>query len=231
MLLGMYRFAYPFAYVLNRFGVSPDQITTLSLLSAIMAFLALVLDASITWFCIFWGLAVLFDFCDGTVARMSSKIATRVFRFDHMSDIFKISLIVIGVAIKFDNTNLWVLSAIFLFVYLYSEIVSHDLKHALAISSDDAMTIPMDPWVSAPRAQRIRDRVPVIGYVANRLPLVYVFLYQCFVAISTFNGHTLLVFLALPVGGAITHATLTYLSMLSLRSGASVIWKLWRMSR
>jgi hypothetical protein len=229
LLLAMYRFAYPFAFLLNRFGLSPDQITTLSLLSAFAAFAALILDASVAWFWLFWGLTVLFDFCDGTVARMSSRIATRAFRYDHMSDILKISLVVVGVAIRFEDTHLWALCSIFLFIYLYSEIVSHDLKRALEISKPNAQST--FPEYKPQKPQRIRDRVPVIGFVANRLPFFYNFLLQCFVAISTFNGHTLLVFMALPLGGAITYVTMSYLSTLSLLGCIVGIRQLWRMRR
>lgn len=229
LLLSMYRFAYPFAFLLNRFGLSPDQITTLSLLSAIAAFAALILDASTALFCFFWGFTVLFDFCDGTVARMSSRIATRAFRYDHMSDIFKISLVSVGVAIRFGDAPLWTLCSVFLFTYLYSEIVSHDLKRTLELSNIDLT--PKAPEFELKKRQRIRDRVPVIRYIANRLPVFYTFLQQCFVAISTFNGHTLLVFFALPYGGDITYATLLYLTTLCLLSCGKGIRQLWRMRR
>lgn len=231
LMLIMYRLAYPFAVIFSRQKVSPDRVTTLSLLSAILAFVALVLNASTTWFCFFWGLAVLFDFCDGTVARISSQNATRVFRYDHMSDIFKISLVVVGIAIRFDSPYLWALTSVFLFVYLYSEIVSHDLKYALENSKSDELVLSLPPRGGSIAPQRIRDRVWVVGFVAYRLPFVYTFLLQCFMAISTFNGHTLLVFFALPLGGAITYVTLSYLTTLSLLSCMVSIRQLWRMRR
>lgn len=230
VLLLMYRLAYPFAFLLNRLRISPDQITTLSVLSAIVAFLSLLLHASAAWFCLFWGLAILFDFCDGTVARMSSRIATRAFRYDHMSDIFKMSLVVIGVAIHFDDVILWGLCSTFVFVHLYSEIVSHDLRHVLE-RLKAVIAVPPGDEVEPRAASRLRDRVPAIRFLVTRLPFVYILLQQIYVVTTTFNGHTLLVFLALPIGGVSTYAAMSYLTILALRSCVSDIRTLWRMRR
>ena len=232
-LLTMYRFAFPFAVLLNRFGFSPDQITTLSLVSAFLALLTLVLHASAEWFCLFWGLTVLFDFCDGTVARMSSRIATRAFRYDHMSDILKMGLVVLGVAIRFDETILWGLCLTFLFVYLYSEIVSHDLTHTLALASVAVMNSSNEPHLSQEQqyAPRLRERIPLVRFVVNRMPFLYKILQQIHVALTTFNGHTLLVFLVLPIGGMVTYIAMIYLSLLALRSCVSDIRTLWQMRR
>lgn len=234
LLLAMYRFAYPFAFILNRIRISPDRITTLSLLSAALAFLTLVLHASYGWFCLFWGLAVLLDFCDGTVARMSSRIATRAFRYDHMSDIFKISLVVIGVAIRFDETPLWILCSTFLFVYLYSEIVNHDLRHTFErskVTAEIRLPTPNTSDADGQATRRLRDRSLVIGFLFNRLRFVYIFLQQLYVATTTFNGHTLLVFLALPAGGMITYSAIFYLTLLATRGAVIDIRTLWRMRR
>lgn len=232
LLLVMYRLAYPFAVLLNRLRISPDQITTLSLLSAIAAFSALVLHASAAWFFLFWGLAVLLDFCDGTVARMSSRIATRAFRYDHMSDIFKMCLVVVGVAIRFDEPCLWALCSTFLFVHLYSEIVSHDLKYALERARVAAAApVHAEGEAEVYTAPRLRERIPAIRFLVTRLPFVYILLQQTYVATTTFNGHTLLVFLAFPVGGAWTYGALLYLTVLALHSCVSGILSLWRMRR
>jgi hypothetical protein len=230
LMVVMYRLAYPFSFILNRTGISPDQITTLSLLSAIMAFFVLILHASIIWFILFWGIAVLLDFCDGTVARMSSRISTRAFCYDHMSDIVKISLVIVGVAIHFDDKTLWVLCSTFLFVHLYSEIVSHDLKNLTERwEATNSQLLPAD--VDSRIVPRVRDRILVVHFLVTRLPLVYRSLLQIYVIMTTFNGHTLLLFLALPLGGVWTYATVTYLIVLAVHSGVRSIRTLWSMRR
>ena len=81
----MYRIAYPFAVLLNKLHLSPNQITTQSLVFSILAFIALIYDEGWVWFSIFWGVSLLLDFCDGTVARMANKVSKTAFRYDHMS--------------------------------------------------------------------------------------------------------------------------------------------------
>lgn len=231
LLYAMYRFAYPFAYVLNCVGISPDAITTLSILSAIMAFVVLASGAAYGWFVLLWSLTILLDFCDGTVARMSGRIATRMFRFDHMSDMVKIGLVVLGTAIRFGETPLWVLGLSFVFLYLYSEIVHHDLKHiSERARAAAAVTDAPSSEGPAPRGG-LRDRNPAVRFLADRLPWLYKLLWQIYIAVTTFNGHTLLVFLLLPFGGAVTYAALSYLILLSLRDGVRGVRTLWRMQR
>jgi phosphatidylglycerophosphate synthase len=230
LLLLMYRFAYPFARLLNKLNVSPDVITSLSLASAIFAFGSLVENAGSAWFCTFWGLTVLLDFCDGTVARMSNRIATRAFRYDHMSDIFKIFLVVLGAAIHFDERVIWVMSATFVFAYLYSEVLSHDLKHAVE-RKPVAVEVPVADNSARTREVRLRERFPLLGFVVTKMPVVYGLIQLVYVAVTTFNGHTLLVFLALPFGGWITLIALAYLNILALHSCVAGIKSLWRMQR
>ena len=115
--LVMYRFAYPFAVLLNRLGMSANLITTLSLVCSLLAFSALAFDDGWRWFTIFWGTSVLLDFCDGTVARMSDSVSKSAFRYDHMSDLIKISLVIMGAAVRYDDLVIWLLAfaASFLF--------------------------------------------------------------------------------------------------------------------
>jgi len=232
LLYAMYRFAYPFAFVLNRLGVTPDAITTLSILTAILAFASLVLDAPYPWFVLLWALTILLDFCDGTVARMSERIATRMFRFDHMSDMGKIGLVVLGTALRSDETAVWVLGFVFVFLYLYSEIMNHDLKHVSA-RADAAPAVSAAPQAEAGAQQPrgLRQRIPAVRMFAERLPWAYALVHALYVAVTTFNGHTLLVFLLLPFGGAVTYAALSYLILLSLRDSIVGVRTLWRMQR
>jgi len=84
------RFSYPFSVVFAKIGVTPNQITTLSSLLAILSSLALVYDDGWKLFVLFWSLSLLLDFCDGTVARMTDQVRKTAFRYDHTSDLFKI---------------------------------------------------------------------------------------------------------------------------------------------
>lgn len=112
--LVMYRSAYPFAVFLKNLRLSPNLITTLSLIFSILAFAALAFDEGWAWFSVFWGMAVLLDFCDGTVARMTNKLSKQAFRYDHMSDLFKIFLLFLGAGFRYDTGLVWAVAALVL---------------------------------------------------------------------------------------------------------------------
>lgn len=206
----LYRFAYPFASLLNRIGLTPDQITGLSLAFACCAFAALVIDDGAAWFSLFWGISILLDYCDGTVARMSNRISKSAFRFDHMSDIFKIALITFGIGVRNDDILFWSLCSWFMFSYAYSELLSHDLAHIQGKQQEPPDTSPKqrkDNQEPSPSGSWIREHFPTLHRVPAKL----------YAILFTFNGHTLLAFFALPIGGWTTVGTLAYLILLTLK--------------
>ena len=172
---------------------------------------------------------MLLDFCDGTVARMANKISKMAFRYDHMSDIFKISLLILGVGIRFDDLLYWILSATFIFTYTYSEILSHDLKNI----NERRHYESRDPLMPQEKLdnKRLRERFLLVGYVTKKFPFVVNVARQTYTALTSFNGHTLLVFFMLPIGGWVTVAVLFYLITLTVISNYSDINSLWNMSR
>ncbi len=228
----MYRLAYPFAYQLNKLNFSPNLITSLSLVFSILAFAALVFDQGYMLFCLYWALAVLLDFCDGTVARMANKVSKRAFRYDHMSDIFKISLLLLGVGIHFDNLAYWILSSTLIFTYTYSEILTHDSKN---ISTRNSLSDPPVHQAQSIAAQtdkkRLRERFLLIGFVTQQFPMAVSVARQIYIVLTTFNGHTLLVFFVLPVGGWVTIVALAYLILLTVVSSIANISMLWKTNR
>ena len=229
ILMVMYRFAYPFAYLLNKLHLSPNQITTQSLVFTILAFIALIYDKGWGLFSLFWGMAVLLDFCDGTVARMANKVSKSAFRYDHMSDIFKIYLVTLGVGIRYDNLLFWILSSTLIFSYTYSEILSHDLKNIMTQKQNDDST--SSPSNGKAEKRRIRERFVLAGVVVEKFPLMVSVVRNTFAAIIGFNGHTLLVFFTFPIGGWVTMVALIYLISLTAMSSISGINSLRRISR
>lgn len=192
LLLMMYRFTYPFACVFNYLRLTPNQLTVMSCLSAIAAFAALVLCKAATPFVLFWGLSLLLDFCDGTVARMSGQVSRTAFRFDHMSDLAKVSLVIFGVGMRYDEMVMWVLSSAAMFAFLYFSVLNQELKAARSKLAASATAL-------AAKAQPgFQSRLP------STLRVVYA-------ALATINGHTLLVFFALPFGHVWAGAALAYL--------------------
>jgi len=229
-LLLMYRFAYPFAYLLNKIRLSPNNITTQSLVFTVLSFFALIFDDGWIFFTLFWGMAVLLDFCDGTVARMANKVSKTAFRYDHMSDIFKIYLVVLGVGVRNDDPIFWVLCSTLVFSYTYSEVLSHDLKSAEMKNQTTVNSSAVT--VEGPlRRTRIRERFTFIGIVAKEFPFILKLLQAMYGALVSFNGHTLLFFFTFPIGGWVTRTTLIYLISLTAISSVSSINKLRQFSR
>ena len=232
----MYRLAYPFSVFLAKLNLTPNQITTLSLAFSIAAFFSLTSTSGLSWFITFWLIAVLLDFCDGTVARMTNQISKTAFRYDHISDIFKISLISFGVGIRFNDIEIWMLSTSLIFFYNYSEILCHDLISIKKInqikqieSQTHALTIDLESN-NLLEKKRLRDRFILVKFLMGKMPIFMMCLIKIYGDVSnillTFNGHTLLFFLALPVGGWVTKATLLYLICLTLRIVRSSIIEL-----
>ena len=107
---------------------NPNKITTLSIVFSLLAAITLI-ETSYLWFCIFWFFAILLDFCDGTVARMTDNFSNRAFDYDHMSDLFKMAIILLSVSIYYSSKLIWILSFLSSFLLLYYTIINHDLTH------------------------------------------------------------------------------------------------------
>lgn len=192
LLLMMYRFAYPFALVLNKLRLSPNQITTLSTFSAILAASFLMLGCYKAWFLVFWSVSILLDFCDGTIARMSKNISKTAFRYDHMSDIFKIFIIMLAAGVHYDNFLMWISSMVASFFFMYYMLLNHELGNATKL---------LKRTVNESEEQKIEStaipRKHIFKFVRTLIPNDFIlsFLRGVYIALTTINGHTLLLFL------------------------------------
>lgn len=222
--LVMYRGAYPCALMLSRLGLSPNQITTASLISAVIAFYTLAFLDGWIWFSVFWGLSVLLDFSDGTVARMTDRVSKMAFRYDHMSDLFKVSLIILGVGIRYNDPLIWILSVSACFAFMYGDALNRELGIANSRQVEGGMKSTRKPGV------RRRDRYRLIGWVFK-----YEFLYKIYKSIIsvllTVNGHTLLLFFIFVHGPVLAIWGLSYLILVELLVIKSRISKLVVMRR
>jgi len=218
----MYRFAYPFAVLLNNLRVSANLVTSLSLIFSILAFSALAFDEGWVLFSIFWGVTVLLDFCDGTVARMSNKVSKQAFRYDHMSDLFKIFLLFLGAGMRYDTGVVWIVSVVVLFLFMYFMILNHDIVHIRKLSllkepvarDSDPQLPPMDTSPVEP-GLRIRERYRIVAWMV-KFDLLYKVWRLFWPPLTTINGHTLLLFFLFPYGPEAVVLSLGYLGLLAL---------------
>lgn len=204
LLLAMYRFAYPFALLLGWLRLSPNVITTLSLLCALVSALSLVFESGAVFFAVFWGFAVLLDFCDGTVARMTGTVREIAFRYDHFSDLIKIFFVILGVGYRYNGQLIWGGCLTTSFAFMFYVVINHDLgatRQRLRVSQNDQVS----------RCSAAGLRWPLLVMPALKAALL------------TINGHTLLVFFLMPFGRSEAIIGLGYFLALSALRAARCV--------
>lgn len=202
--LFLYKIAYPLSTLFVKLNITPNTITVFSIIFAVISFLALILDNGFIYFTLFWTLSIHLDYCDGTVARMTGNLRKSAFRFDHMSDIIKIGLIIFGVGIRYQTISIWLLSFMSMFSFLYLTIVSHELGYYK--KSKDSL-----PLAEQSNALVIKNNSFIIKLIRNNTLLTN--LYSFF---FTLNGHTLLWFFLISLGPELAKIFLVYFLLLSI---------------
>ena len=87
----------------------------LSNISALLSCLFLFINPYI--FALFWFLALVFDICDGIVARITKQSSAIGSFYDHYSDIVKILLLYFFVAVKYNVVLIWVLAMLNVIIF------------------------------------------------------------------------------------------------------------------
>jgi phosphatidylglycerophosphate synthase len=172
-------------------GLSPNRITSASLLLAVLSAISLA-NQSPALFTILWALSVVLDYTDGQVARMTGVFST--FRFDHYSDVAKMGLVLVATGIYFSESEIWVIVSLALAAF-YSYSLMNDALSRLRFdnsgraepkSPPEALSFIKPAWLRR-----------VVGALH--------------ILILSVNGHTLLLFLIIPFSIEIGGVILTYL--------------------
>lgn len=229
LMLLLYKLTFPFSFVLHKFGISPNQTTFASLFFSLLAFLAISFSPSRNLFFWFWLMSIIFDFCDGTVARMSLRIGRTEFRCDHMSDLFKIALIILGIGLRYDQLTVWALVVSAVFVFIYRDLLSYQLDFARWKYSLVSDNLPLASLDKVPPL-RLRARFKFAAWIVNHENLLKIVknFYNVF---FTIHGHTLFIFLAAPFGLDYACYILLYFISLNLFGIFGNIFRLMKMQR
>lgn len=224
LLVLMYRFAFPFSVLLNKINITPNQITTQSIVFSLLAFLSLVFDKGWVLFVVFWSISSLLDFCDGTVARMSGKINKTAFNYDHISDLLKINLVILGAGIHYNSYVTWIISFLASFFFMYYTVLNHELAAHDNTNKKVKRSLGNDEDDFKPKS-RLRNRYHVIAWFVKSEFRVkfYINIHSAF---SSINGHTLLIFLLIPFGEKYVIGSFMYLIILSLFGSKSRVFSL-----
>ncbi|MFV0665039.1 CDP-alcohol phosphatidyltransferase family protein [Denitromonas sp.] len=202
----LYDFSYPFAKFFASLGCTPNHLTWLSNFSAVISAIALAWKAPAWVFIISWLSSVVLDFSDGTVARMIGKRSKNAFRFDHMSDLAKISIVLISAGLYHNTKYTWLLCSAALFSFMYYSILNHELKAANSSINSALLVENPNTFLNELKANKI--------------------LLTAYTTLGCINGHTLLILLALPFGPTPVSIALVYLILVSLFGSALRIRRL-----
>ena len=121
-MLGMYYLAYPLVILFEKLKFKPNTVTLFSTIFGIISVFFLIKINSLKYFMLFFFLSQLLDHVDGTLARKTNQINKSKIDIDHLSDLFKVTITLIGFAYFFNLSIIWILciiSLIFLFLHEY----------------------------------------------------------------------------------------------------------------
>lgn len=205
LMAAMYTLAYPTAKVFNKIGITPNAVTAFSFIFAILAFFSL-LNERLDLFFVFWFVAYLLDFVDGTLARMTANERKKALRIDHMSDLLKISLLFLGFGLYFDSAEIWMLTFISSTGYLFYSILNHDLGSVQKIISLQEGASEGCNQLNKDNSNGLSAKERIIG----SLPFGRNFFSLIYNVIFVINGHTLIIFFFIPLGKNIASIILIY---------------------
>lgn len=132
LLYALYVFCIPLAQVLAWLRLTPTMITHLSNLCALTSVLALIRSDSLWLFPTLWLLALCFDVADGLVARVTKASSAQGSFYDHYSDQLKVVLLFLGVGIKYNCFEVWIVSYAVSTIFLMIGLTNY--MHALRAS-------------------------------------------------------------------------------------------------
>ena len=199
----MYLIAYPIALLFSKIRIKPNLVTFFSFLFSTFAFASLCYSQILLFF-IFWLIAYLLDFVDGTLARMTNQIRTKALRFDHHSDLIKIFLIFLGFGVYFDKINVWVMCFISACLYLFYTILNHDLNYTRRLLKVTKIQ-NSNKIVSQNDNQSNKKVIPSV-FIRN----IYAYFKGTFLII---HGHTLVIFFIIPIDARFAVYTMIYFSL------------------
>lgn len=190
-------FTYPISKFFVLIKISPNFLTFLSIIFTFISFYFLILD-NYTYFIFFWFLNIVFDFCDGQVARMTKKVNKNSFRFDYYSDLLKISIIFLGLGIYYNEFQLWIIIFLTNFIYLFY----------CTIHGNYSLKLKM---------LKKKSNLKYNFFIYFKTENIFFAIIKILIpVISKFNGHSLLLFFFLPLNKNICIILLTYINLIFL---------------
>ena len=120
----MYYLSYPIVLFFEKINFKPNHVTLLSTILSLISFFSLAYIQNVSLFALSFFFSQLLDHCDGTLARKTNQLSQHIINPDNISDIIKIFLTHLAIAIYFDQKLIWILSSISIFLFLFFKILT-----------------------------------------------------------------------------------------------------------
>ena len=189
----LYSSAYPIAILFKKVNISPNQVTVVSTLFSVFAFVSLT-KYNLLLFCTFWGISYILDYADGTLARLSNKIGKSALRLDHAFDNLKIIMLFLGFGIYYNRKEIWILTFLSSTIFLFYSLLNHDLCNNLKLSK--LLSEDNHEGKELKKAGKLKfiKRYLLRNFIV--LKYLYIFIFGTFYIL---NGHTLVIFFFIPL--------------------------------
>lgn len=201
----MYRATYPLALALNKFGISPNKITSASILFSIASAASLLIYESPLLFSILWLTSLSLDLCDGVVARMSNRVSTTAFRYDHYSDLFKYFIVATAAIAKYNSVWASVTIGGSIFFFMFYSLLHLDISSRKSIEKKDQV-----------ESHEYENTLSIESLKTVALSI---------------NGHTYLYIALIGIGEKTSIAVFLYICLVSMMRSALLIRTLINMPR
>ena len=122
----IYTITRPVLILAIKMNLSPNFITTLSLIFSIASLLLVIVFQNITIYIACNIVSVLLDYVDGPLARSTKQTRKSEFRYDHYSDLIKINIFVFSIALYYNDELVNTISQLFIILFLLFTILNHD---------------------------------------------------------------------------------------------------------
>ena len=129
-----YRCAYFVSLSFKYLKITPNQITLASLILNFISCYFLLFN-KIYYFLILWYVSHFLDYCDGTLARITNNKTKILLRLDHYSDLIKMSITFLSVALFYSTMTIWIFNTFFILIFFLSQILSIDYSTRLKFKS------------------------------------------------------------------------------------------------
>ncbi len=186
----LYLVAIPFTKILVFLRFSPNLVTTISSLLALLAGFALQFESFKFFFTVLFLISIILDFSDGLIARSTNNVSISSLDYDHISDLFKIVFINLAICFHLNSLLTWIFGFLSTSLFLISTVLNHEIDHA--------------------RNERIVAKNSESVLVKNNP--IFINLFSIFM---TYDSHTLLLLIVIALIPNFSPFILIYLSFIS----------------